>query len=110
MRRNRGGSTSLSATPVKVLNHNNNSNSCSNDTLFANNTPTTRITVNTASANHQNAILVNENKIRSLLKDLQVYVKKYDEERKKSEPNLTTINKTHEKMKKEDKSNYFYAY
>lgn len=112
MRRNRGGSTSLSATPVKVNNHNNNSNSCSNDAVFANiNTPTTRLTVNTttttAISNHQNAILVNENKIRSLLKDLQVYVKKYDEERKKSEPNLTTINKTHEKMKKEDKCIFF---
>jgi hypothetical protein len=108
MRRKRGGSTSLSATPIKVVNHSNNSNSSSNDAVFGTNTPTTRITVNTTATSHQNAILVNENKIRSLLKDLQVYVKKYDEERKKSEPNLITINKTHEKMKKEDKCNAFF--
>jgi hypothetical protein len=55
---------------------------------------------------NQNSVFVNENKIRTLLKDLQVHVKKYHEERKKSEPNLVNINKAHEKVKKEEKCKY----
>ena len=90
MRRNRGASQS--STPVKVLNHNSNSNSCSNDANLSVFTNTTLTNTPTTTSNHQNAIVVNENKIRTLLKDLQVYVKKYDEERQKSEPNLININ------------------
>jgi hypothetical protein len=72
---------------------NQNSNSCSNDTNFS------------AHSNNpeEGQILLKENKIRSLLKELQYDVKKCQDERDKIEPNLIQIAKTHEKLKKEEK-------
>jgi hypothetical protein len=86
----------LNQTPLtpSILNHN--SNSCSNDTNCS--------TISNQAS--QNPVVQKELKIRSLLKELQVHVKKCQEEREKSEPNLLNINKTHEKIKKEEKCNF----
>ena len=74
-------------------------NSCSNDTYFA---------TNSASSTNQNSIVAKELKIRTLLKELQVYVKNSHNERENSESNLSVIEKTHEKIKKEEKVTSFY--
>lgn len=84
------------STPIYL---NQNSNSCSNDTNLS--------AVSTATSNliqKQNPIFLNEAKIRTLLKELQVYVKNCQQERENNEPNLTNITKAHEKLKKEEKS------
>ena len=106
MRRNRSGvagsssaSTIANRSSTSVLNHNSNSNSCSNDTSVSTLSTSTAL----SSSVPLNPILQSENKIRCLLKDLQTYVKKYDAEREKSEANLTNVNKTHEKIRKEEK-------
>lgn len=96
MRRNRGSAPHKEA-PSTPVNLNQNSNSCSNDTYYS-----------AASSSNQNPIVLKELKIRTLLKELQCYVKKSQEERNKSEPNLITITKTHDKIKKEEKVTLFY--
>lgn len=55
-------------------------------------------------ANQQTLIHQKENKVRSLLKELQTHVKKCHQERLKNEPSVSSITKTHERLKKEDKS------
>ncbi len=91
MRRNRANNAQKDA-PNTPINLNQNSNSCSNDTFYS-----------TTSNQNQNPIILKELKIRTLLKELQVYVKNSHEESGKSEPNLSLITKTHEKIKKEEK-------
>lgn len=102
MRRNRGASSTPKesqaitqpSTPVQL---NQNSNSCSNDTIYSSVSHSNQLNLNS----NGHAILQNEVKIRNLLKELQNYVIKCEEERDKSEPNLTLITKTHEKLRKE---------
>ena len=85
------------STPVMF---NQNSNSCSNDTNFS--------TLSTPSLNPDECqIVLKENKIRTLLKELQLDVKKCQHERDIGESNLTAIGKTHERLKKEEKSKHF---
>jgi len=45
-----------------------------------------------------------EMNIRGLLKELQSYVKKCQEQRRLEEPNLNHIKRTHAKIQKEEKS------
>lgn len=104
MRRNRGSSSAAKdtsilqlSTPVQI---NQNSNSCSNDTVCSSMSHSNnqgQLTVNSNS----NAIVQNEIKIRTLLKELQTYSVKCQEKRNKSEPNLILITKTHDKVRKE---------
>ncbi len=83
--------------PSTPLSFNQNSNSCSNDTNLS--------TLSAASLNPDECqIVLKENKIRTLLKELQFDVKKCQQERDNVEVNLTTITKTHERLKKEEKS------
>jgi hypothetical protein len=82
------------STPVSF---NQNSNSCSNDTNLS--------TLSAASLNPEECqIVLKENKIRTLLKELQFDVKKCQQERENVEINLAIITKTHERLKKEEKS------
>ncbi|CAF0735560.1 unnamed protein product [Brachionus calyciflorus] len=73
--------------------------SCSNDTNFS--------TISNQNQK-QNPIFQNESKIRSLLKELQVHVKNCQNQRDKNNPNLLNIEKTHEKLKSEEKVTPFY--
>ena len=89
---------------------NQNSNSCSNDTMcssLSNNNTTTPASSSAAAAaalNSTNSLIAqDELKIRNLLKELQTNVKHCQEERDASEPNIAAILKTHEKVKKEEK-------
>lgn len=110
MRRNKGGGATPSITKY-FHSANSNSNSCSNDTNLSAMTLSTTLTPSTSSSHSSggpNAIVASENKIRTLLKELQTNIKKYHEEWKKSEPNLIQINKTHEKIRKEEKMSAFY--
>ena len=61
-----------------------------------------------STSSNQNSIVAKELKIRTLLKELQVYVKNSHTERENSEPNLIVIEKTHDKIKKEEKVTSFY--
>lgn len=107
MRRNRSSiKEPLSSSTGKILQPstplvlNQNSNSCSNDTICS------TLSVNTATTsttNIQSQIAQDELKIRNFLKDLQTNVKQCQEERNATEPNITAIQKTHEKVKKEEK-------
>ena len=56
-----------------------------------------------STANIQSQIAQDELKIRNFLKDLQTNVKQCQEERNTIEPNIASILKTHEKVKKEEK-------
>lgn len=103
MRRNRGATVSTPkesqaiiqpSTPIQL---NQNSNSCSNDTMYSSASHSNQINANS----NNNAIVQNEIKIRSLLKELQNNVVRCQQERDKNEPNLTVITKTHEKVRKE---------
>lgn len=113
MRRNRSTNSALSSTPTSskasqlstapiLFNHN--SNSCSNDTNCSSMSSLSNVS-NLQTSQAGNQIVINEQKIRNLLKELQVYVKKCHQERSNNEPNLVNINKTHEKIRKEEKSN-----
>lgn len=100
------------STPLML---NQNSNSCSNDTMCSsfsvNNIATPASSSATAAAaalNSANSLIAqDELKIRSLLKELQTNVKYCQVERDASEPNISAIMKTHEKVKKEEKCKYF---
>lgn len=61
-----------------------------------------------SAASNQNPIIAKELKIRTLLKELQLHVKNSHNERENSEPNLTVIEKTHEKIRKEEKVTSFF--
>jgi hypothetical protein len=89
--------TSASRQPSTPISFNQNSNSCSNDTNLS--------TLSAASLNPDECqIVLKENKIRTLLKELQFDVKKCQQERDNVEPDLVNITKTHERLKKEEKS------
>lgn len=79
-----------------------NSNSCSNDTNLS--AASSSTLVGGTVHGQQTLIHQKENKVRSLLKELQTLVKKCHQEKLKNEPNLTSITKTHERLRKEDKS------
>lgn len=110
MRRNRAATkesnklnSSITLQPSTPLLLNQNSNSCSNDTICSsfsiNNNSTPQNTTATIIAQ-------DELKIRNLLKELQTNVKHCQQERDASEPNISAILKTHEKVKKEEKGNF----
>lgn len=109
MKRFRSGKGSTQAAPTSSSAHhpsrqpstpilfNQNSNSCSNDTNLS--------TFSSASLNPEECqIAIKESKIRSLLKELQADVKKCQQERDDGLNNLTSLNKMHERLRKEDKS------
>jgi hypothetical protein len=86
------------STPLLL---NQNSNSCSNDTICS------TLSINNSALNATNSqIAQDELKIRNLLKELQTQVKNCQVERDASEPNIATITKTHEKVKREEKCNF----
>lgn len=91
----------ITKEPSTPILFNQNSNSCSNDTNISAASNSTLVNQQTQQ---QNQILQKEGKIRNLLKELQTFVKKCHQERLNNEPNLTNIIKTHERLKKEDKS------
>jgi hypothetical protein len=102
MRRNRGAVSTPKSEPAIIqpstpLQLNQNSNSCSNDTICS--------SISHSNNNVQNqttqAIVQNEIKIRTLLKDLQGQVVHCQDKRDLTEPNLTVIAKTHERVRKE---------
>lgn len=111
MRRNRGAAASSKesaaiiqpSTPVQM---NQNSNSCSNDTMCSSASHSANQLTMSSNAN---AIVQNEIKIRTLLKELQSNVVRCQQERDKTEPNLGVITKTHEKVRKErtELSNFY---
>ncbi len=81
MRRNRGASSAVTQPSKESISINQNSNSCSSDTICSsisntNQTNNNNNTNNTGLTNSAtNAIVQNEIKIRSLLKELQGFVK-----------------------------------
>lgn len=81
-----------------------NSNSCSNDTNLS--AASSSALVGSTVQNQQQLIHQKENKVRSLLKELQTLVKKCHQEKLKNEPNVSTIIKTHDRLRKEDKSKF----
>ncbi len=101
MRRNRGSLLTPKSEPTIIqpttpLQLNHNSNSCSNDTICSSISHS-----NNAQAQTTQVIVQNEVKIRSLLKDLQSQVARCQEKREMSEPNLTVIAKTHDRVRKD---------
>lgn len=99
----RGGATSkIKFEPSHPILFSQNSNSCSNDTNLS--AASSSTLVGGTVQNQQALILQKENKVRSLLKELQTLVKKCHQERLKNEPNVTTVTKTHERLRKEEKS------
>jgi hypothetical protein len=90
------------STPILF---NQNSNSCSNDTNLSTVSSSTTAQQLQLQQQQQNPVYQKQAKVRSLLKELQSYVKKCQQERVNSEPNLVNIMKTHERLKKEEKSN-----
>lgn len=100
MRRNRATVPAPKPEPIiqpsTPLHQNQNSNSCSNDTICSSISNS-----NNPQAQATQAIVQNEIKIRTLLKELQSYAVRCQDKRDKSEPNLTLISKSHEKVRKE---------
>ena len=104
--------------PTTSLLLNQNSNSCSNDTVCSsfsannnNNSATPASSSAAAALNSTNSLIAqDELKIRTLLKELQTNVKHCQVERDASEPNISAIMKTHEKVKKEEKCNVLLAF
>jgi len=93
--------------PSTPIFYNQNSNSCSNDTTLSSAASSSNTLVADTPSQAQAQVQTKEAKVRSLLKELQVHVRHINQERAKNEPNLTTIVKTHERVKKEDKSEIF---
>lgn len=93
--------------PSTPIFYNQNSNSCSNDTTLSSAASSSNTLVADTPSQAQAQVQTKEAKVRSLLKELQVHVRHIHQERAKNEPNLTTIVKTHERVKKEDKSEIF---